>query len=141
MFHRYPSYPGPEQEPVAGPVVALWSDGRMVRVAAENAIGKQYLQGRLAPERLTEALACVQAHPALLRLTSGDVVQDAASESLGIRLAGVCVLYAETVGDFGDIRHNADVAALRKYLMSLPMEDSHPTSRPWVSPPDDWYAR
>jgi hypothetical protein len=68
-------------------------------------------------------------------------VLDAASEHLGIRLEGVRALYGETIGDLAGVQHNADVAALREYLMSLVMENSRPVNRPWVTPPEDWYHR
>jgi hypothetical protein len=141
MFHRYPNYPPPGQELIAGPIVALWSDGRIARVASENEIGKQYLEGRLSPEQLKDVLAYIQARSALLRLSHGEVVQDAASEYLGIRLEGVRVLYGETVGDLEGILHNPDVAALRAYLLSLPMTNPHPAEAPWKVLPEDWYRR
>jgi hypothetical protein len=138
-FHRYPAYPGPSQELICGHIVGVWADGRIVRVASEDTIGKSYVEGKLTAEQLQQLLRFLTAHPQVLQLKGGEVIVDAASESLGIRSRSHRVLYAETVGDFPQIQHNQDMAKLRRYLMSIPIAEPRPCEPPWTFTPHDWY--
>lgn len=139
MFHRYPFYPPPGVEPPCGPIVGVWPDGRIVRVASEETIGESYVEGKLTAEQLQQLLRFIATHERLLKLEGGDVIEDAASEDLGIRLKKHRVSYGETVGHHAQVQHNADMAQLRQYLMSIEITDPRPCGAPWTVPPDDWY--
>lgn len=139
MFHRYPGYPLPNRASICGPVVAVWPDRRIVRVASEEAIGKDYVEGTLTSVQLEGLLRFMETNDGLLNLHDGYIIVDAASETLGIRLKDGCIMYGETVGDFAQIRHNPDMAALRQYLMSLEIPQPQATQSPWSFPPPDWY--
>lgn len=139
MFHRYPGYPLPNRASICGPVVAVWPDRRIVRVASEEAIGKDYVEGTLTSVQLEGLLRFMETNDGLLNLHDGYIIVDAASERLGIRLKRGCIEYGETVGDFAQIRHNPDMAALRQYLMSIEIPQPQVTKPPWEVPPPDWY--
>jgi hypothetical protein len=136
MFHRYPAY---SPRAIRGPIVGVWPDGRIVRVASEAEIGDRYVEGKLSPEQLDRLLQFIAANRRLLELNGGYVIVDAASENLGIRLKDHCVRYGETVGDLPQIRHNEEMAKLRRYLMSIEIAEPRPCEAPWRVPPDDWY--
>ena len=130
MFHRYPNYPVPNQESICGPIVAVWPDGRIVRVASEDVIGKAYVEGTLASAQLRELLRFIETNEGLLDLDGGEVIVDAAWERLGIRLKGHRLEYGETVGDYASLRHNPEMAALRQHLMSLVIREPRPAESP-----------
>ncbi|UCG16140.1 MAG: hypothetical protein JSV19_12680 [Phycisphaerales bacterium] len=136
MFHRYPAY---SPELICGPIVGVWSDGRIVRVESEGTIGKSYVEGKLTAEQLQQLLGFIATQERLLELEGGYLIVDAASERLGIRLKDHCVLYEETVGDFAQFQHNADMAQLRQHLMSIEIAAPRPCDPPWRVPPDNWY--
>ncbi len=139
MFHRYPFYPPPGIEPPCGPVVGVWPDGRIVRVASEETIGESYVEGKLTAEQLQQLLKFIATHERLLKLEEGGVIEDAASERLGIRLKNHCISYEETTGEYAQLQHNPDMAQLRQYLMSIGITEPRPCGAPWTVPPDDWY--
>ena len=138
MIHRYPAYSFTEL--VCGPIVAVWPNGRIVRVVSEKEIGKAYVEGVLTSGQLESVLKFIEANDGLLGLDDHPIVMHAAWEQTGIRLKGYLIEYGETaVGEWGRAEHDADVAALRSYLMSLVIRESRFVQSPWTSPPRDWY--
>ena len=139
MFHRYAAYPGPNQKLICGPIVGVWQNRHIVRVVSEDKIGEEYIEGTLSPAQLDDLLRSLAGKQRLLLLKEGYTIRDTASEQLGIRLKRQHVNIAETIGDWEQFEHNADMAALRKYLMSLEIAEPHPAAAPWKTPPEDWY--
>jgi len=137
MFHRYPSN---SPELMCGPIVGVWADGRIVRVAWEDTVGKNYVAGKLTAEQLQQLLHFLAANPQILQLKGGEVIVCAASEILGIRLKHHRVLYGETAGGLSPlVQHNQDMAKLRQYLMSIVIAEPHPCEPPWTGLTRHWY--
>lgn len=139
MIHRFPAYPAPGQKTVAGAIVAVWQDGRIVRIASESAVGKTYVKGQLSPAQLDEVKQFMRSHTGLFEAKEGGAPTDAASEVFGIRFQGRRLYRGEPVGGMPQVVQSADRAALRAYLLSLEIAAPQPTGSPWRFPAEDWY--
>lgn len=133
-------FPAYSSHPVAGLLLAIWSDGRILRVRSEAEIGKAYVRGRLAPEQIK------QARDALGRsgiLTTSDEdrgsIMDASSEELTVRWGDAARMWHHNPGN--ENTNNADatdprITQLRHELLALPMAEvvSEPAESPWIPP-------
>ena len=134
MFYRHP---GNSRQPIAGPIVGVWADGRIVRVESEGTIGTSYLEGKLTEGQLEQLVRFVASNKGLRELEGGHTIPHCAYERLLIRLKDHRIIYFETVQTVrGWFRHNKDMANLRQYLMSIEIAEPRPSERP---SPHDWY--
>jgi hypothetical protein len=134
LIQRYPRCPIEGEEIVAGPIAAVWSDGRLIRIASEEQIGRAYVAGKLQDDQMQRLKRLIERSRALTEGNGGVAAVDAAAELLCVWHDGKVARYAESV--FG--AKNPMMAQVRQYLVSTELRDEKPTPPPWRVPPEEW---
>lgn len=138
MFQRYG---GMNDDFVYGPIVAVWPNGRIVRITSEDAIGKRYVEGILTPSEVEGLLRYITTNERILKLDGGYIMPDSDFERVFIRLKDRRITYGESLPAYPDVRRTAEFTALRRHLMSLELPNARPVAPPWKVPPRDWYEK
>lgn len=135
FIHRFAGPYGSDDGRNEGPVVAVWSSGRIVRVTAEDQVGKSYVEGDLDPQRLAKLRKLIEKTHKLTRGNGGVAPVDATIEMFSLRRKDGVAVYAESRGSEG----NPILDKVRRYLLHVELSNSHPTARPWLVPPREWH--
>jgi hypothetical protein len=137
FIHRLRGYPLPNEPTVAGVLVALWSDGRLVRVASGSQAGQEYIQGRVG-ETEVQAVRSLIASSGLLESKQGEYVTvDASSDRLVVRLPDGVHVWAHSPG-FHEV---PAIVRITDYLLKVELsKESKMESEALAGYPREWYA-
>ncbi len=123
--------PANSRRAVSGLILAIYPDGRIIRVTSESTIGESYIRGRLSTENLAQARRMLHDSGLLSTKPGGVVVVDGGAEHVGIRYEKHVTSWAHTPGyDYGPV--GSRITQLKKNLLALPLEDPKP------EPPQEW---
>ena len=128
-----PGYTTPPR--ILGVIVAIYPDGRIIRVVSESTVGQSYIRGRLSPEQVAKARRIL--HDSGLLSTGGrdTKMADAPTEQVGVRYGKLVGWWAHNPG-FEKTKWssatNPSITRLKKELLALPVEDPKP------EPPKEW---
>lgn len=133
FIHRYPAY---SPEPVSGLLVAVWKDGWVVRVSAEDEVGESYVEGRITPEQIASVVDMLE-ETELMREQDDMLIVDAGSVHVYVRLPDRIVERAESVPH----KRASPIAQLRSFLLSASLRETKPITGRWqvLDLPKEWF--
>ena len=125
VIRQYADYPMPGRgsEFASGLVAALWRDGRMIRPASADAIGKSYVEGVVSPAQRDAFFAFLSGSAAVRAPEGGGIPVDGAAQSITVRRDGVAATWTRGLPD--------TQSAWREVvprLLALPMHGSRPVA-------------
>lgn len=121
VIYQYSDYPtaGHGSKFPGGLVAALWRDGRMIRPASPDAVGKSYVGGVVSPAERGAFLAFLGSSPALRVPEGGGIPVDAASQSITVRRDATTSKWTRVLPDTQSAWREVEAR-----LLGLPLEDA-----------------
>jgi hypothetical protein len=119
VIRQYPDYPMPGRasEFPGGLVAALWRDGRLIRPARPDALGKSYVEGMVEPKKLPEFFSFLSAAVVQAPKIEG-IPLHVATQSITVRSGGTAQwtrILPDTVSIWREVESR---------LHALPLQDS-----------------
>jgi hypothetical protein len=120
VIRQYPDYPMPgrDSEFPGGLVAALWRDGRVIRPATPDAVGKSYVEGAVAAQQREEFFSFLST--AVVRAPkTEDIPLHVATQSITIRSDGTSK-WTRILPDTASVWREVE-----SRLLALPIQSSH----------------
>ena len=120
VIRQYPDYPipGRDSEFPGGLVAALWHDGRVIRPATPNAVGKSYVEGAVGAQQREEFFRFLSTAVVRAPKTEG-IPLHVATQSIKIRTDGTSK-WTRILPDTGSVWREVE-----SRLFTFPMQNSH----------------
>jgi hypothetical protein len=136
FVHQLSGNPLPSAPPASGILVAVWNDGRIVRVAAGSQPGQRYVQGHVSQAKVEELRRLIESSGVTQQQDGGKHPVDASSERLVLRLPQGVLVWVHSPPIFVDSR----ITRITKYMMELEWSDETTVEGAMYSGyPHDWY--
>ena len=101
VIRQYPDYPaaGRGSHFPGGLVAALWHDGRMIRSASPDTVGKSYVEGAVSPPQRDAFFAFLSGSAAVRAPEGGAIPVHAATQSITVRRDGAASKWTRVLPD------------------------------------------
>lgn len=137
FVYSLPGYPGPGDAVRAGLIVAVWADGRVVRVRSQDSLGQAYVQGRIGDTDLSRLNQELDQLERSGRADEGTAIVDAQSEQLVLR-SGRQIRIWELRNPSSSVR---SAARIRDWLVGVPvLSETNADPAKYSQYPHDWYV-
>ena len=137
FVYSLPGYPGPKDTVRAGLLIAVWADGRVVRVRNPDSLGQAYVQGRIGETDLSHLNEELDRLAQSDRADEGNAVIDAPSEQLVLRL-GRQVRIWELRNPSSSV---GNAKRIRDWLIGVSvLSETNADAATYSQYPHDWYV-
>src|SRR5206468_7518271 len=136
VIRQYPDYPIPglDSKFPGGLVAALWRDGRMIRPASPDSIGKSYVEGVVSAAERDAFFTFLSSSSAVRTLEGGVAPLHAATQSITVRRDGAASRWTRMLPDTESAWREVE-----SRLLALPIGSSHTVD--WAAVrSSSWYA-